>query len=428
MVDVIEKIAEKAQEQLDIESASDPKLKTALDIVEKFIKTHRVMCYGGTAINNLLPKEERFYDPEKDIPDYDFFSETPQLHASQLADKLTSAGFKSVEVKPGVHLGTFKVFSDYTGVADVSHLDSEIFKKLWKDGIERGGIHYVPPNFLRMSMYLELSRPKGDVSRWKKVYTRLQLLNKYYDMTCPKIQEEMNEEFLTDAIQNRLEKLLVKEKIILLGFNASTLQKKSMNAQWMFPLDILVNPNKRKEVSDKVEEILEAGLDRKLEQKEVPAYEELLPAYTDIDDPKTKKTIVRIYETFACHSYHETSSGLYVASIPTLLQFFLSVIYAPKDFLEEVPEQRFMCTAQQLVEMANDNLPRRYRLLTPITCLGKQKSLVDMRVEKSGMYEKLSKNKSSPEFLEYFFSYVPTSMDKEKRKKVKDQLRKTLKK
>ena len=31
-------------------------------------------------------------------------------------------------------------------------------------------------------MYLELSRPNGDVSRWEKVMKRLTLLNKYYPM------------------------------------------------------------------------------------------------------------------------------------------------------------------------------------------------------------------------------------------------------
>ena len=109
----IEKAASIAQDQIDKENASDPVIIRALDIVHKFIQSNRVMCYGGTAINNLLPKEDQFYDPEKDIPDYDFFSSTPQIHAMEIADKLTDAGFKSVEVKPGVHLGTFKVFSGH---------------------------------------------------------------------------------------------------------------------------------------------------------------------------------------------------------------------------------------------------------------------------------------------------------------------------
>lgn len=420
----IEKIAEIAQEQIDKENATNPIVKTALSIVEDFIKSNRVMCYGGTAINNLLPKEDRFYDPEKDIPDYDFFSETPQIHAAKLADDLVAAGFKSVEVKPGVHLGTFKVFSDYIGVADISHLDKPIFEKLWKNSIEKESIRYVPPNFLRMSIYLELSRPKGDVSRWKKVYSRLMLLNKHYNVECPAIDAKMNDNYLTPEVKEDIEKLLIKETIVLLGFNASILQQKPTD-KWMLPLDVLVTPEKREDTAKKFLDIFEPRLGFKLKLKDIPQYGELIPPHTDIDDPKSGNTVIRIYETEACHSYHKAPSGLMIASIPTLLQFFFAILYAPEHFLEEMPEQRFLCTAQRLVEMANDNIHRRYKLLTPITCLGKQKTLVDMRVEKSKMYEELSKNKSSPEFLEYFFTYAPTSMSRTQRAKVKQQLHKT---
>jgi hypothetical protein len=40
-------------------------------------------------------------------------------------------------------------------------------------------------------MYLELSRPAGDVSRWEKVFKRLNLLNTHYpfvDSKCSKIK------------------------------------------------------------------------------------------------------------------------------------------------------------------------------------------------------------------------------------------------
>ena len=61
--------------------------------------------------------------------------------------------------------------------------DSSKFErvKLYKkDSIQVAGILYAPPNYLRMGMYLELSRPAGDTSRWEKVLKRLTLLNKNY--------------------------------------------------------------------------------------------------------------------------------------------------------------------------------------------------------------------------------------------------------
>lgn len=411
----IEKAADLAQDIIDKEAATDPKTKTALSIVREFIETHKVLCYGGTAINNLLPKEDQFYDPSKDVPDYDFFSETPQAHAVKLADQLAKEGFKSVEVKPGVHIGTFKVFCDFTGVADISHLDSPIFKKLWESSITKYGIHYVPPNFLRMSMYLELSRPRGDVSRWKKVYTRLQLLNKHYPLQCPSTKK-FTEQNMSDEVQSKIETFLKSHDIVVLGFNAADLNKKGVSGNWQFPLDLLVTPDKRDEVSDKLQSLLS----ERTHKKKYKAFGELFSMHTDIDDSKTGNTLIRIYDTDACHSYHEAENGLKIASIPTLLQFVFATLYAPKHFLEEVPHEKYLCVADKLVQLANDSGSRKYKLLTPISCIGKQKSLIDMRIEKSELYEKL---KSSPKFIEVFFTYSPTSMDKTRRRKLKAKLK-----
>lgn len=420
----IEQAAEIAQEQIDKQAASDPAIKKVLKIVERFIQTHRVMCYGGTAINSLLPKEDQFYDFTVDIPDYDFYSETPQLHAAKLADRIASAGYNSVEVKPGIHLGTFKVFADYIGVADISHLDKPIFSKLWKESVVKDKLHFVPPNFLRMGVYLELSRPKGDVSRWKKVYSRIQLLNKHYPLTCPK-EEEALEMFLTPETRKGIEKLLIKEKLVLLGFNASMLQEEGNSKQWMLPLDIMATPEKRKHVVDELK-LFFAKYDT-VTSNDYEAYGEIIPEHTDIIDPKTKLTLVRVYETNACHSYHLAPNGLHIASIPTLLQFFFAVLYGTHHFLESFPEQRFLCVAEHLMKLANNNMSRRYKLLAPITCIGKQKTLIDMRIEKSELYEKLRGDQKSREFLEYFFQYNPTDKNKTQRKAVRTMLRKTLK-
>jgi hypothetical protein len=51
------------------------------DVVEifstviSFIKSNRVMCYGGTAINAMLDEDDKFYDESFELPDYDFFSQ-----------------------------------------------------------------------------------------------------------------------------------------------------------------------------------------------------------------------------------------------------------------------------------------------------------------------------------------------------------------
>ena len=55
------------------EMISNPEIIKIINIVENFIKKNKLICYGGTAINNILPKEDQFYNNSIELPDYDFF-------------------------------------------------------------------------------------------------------------------------------------------------------------------------------------------------------------------------------------------------------------------------------------------------------------------------------------------------------------------
>lgn len=405
-MEAIERIASELEKENNKKAATDPAVRESLRVVHEFLKNNKVLCYGGTAINNLLPAEERFYDPEYDIPDYDFFSKTPQEHAMQLANQLASAGIKEVEVKPGIHLGTFKVFADYAGVADITHLDREIFDRLWKEDIARDGIHYVPPNFLRMSMYLELSRPHGDVSRWTKVYKRLELLNKQYPLTCPAAEKEPTP--LSDSLRKEVEHILSKEDVVLLGITATQLHMGKRKPHWTTPVTLLA----KAEVRDKL-----------AQGRKSKSYKgtDILPSHTDIYD-ENGNIFLRIHETAACHSYHNVGD-LNIASIPTILQFYFAYLYSG---LPEVDVTHILCVAQRLLDIAANRKKRRFELLTPADCIGEQETLTDMRKHKAVLYEKLSKNKSSAEFLKFFFTYNPHDTAT-RRKKTRELLKKTRK-
>ena len=39
-----------------------------IKIVEEFLKDKQLICYGGTAINNILPKQAQFYNRDLEIP------------------------------------------------------------------------------------------------------------------------------------------------------------------------------------------------------------------------------------------------------------------------------------------------------------------------------------------------------------------------
>ena len=145
--------------------AMNPDIKKIITILEGFLKSKPLICYGGTAINNILPKQDQFYNKDLEIPDYDFYSKTPMDDAIELTNLYADAGYLEVEAKAGVHHGTFKVFVNFTPIADITFLHNVVFDELMKDSIKIAGIKYCSPNFLRMNMFLELSRPAGDVSR-----------------------------------------------------------------------------------------------------------------------------------------------------------------------------------------------------------------------------------------------------------------------
>ena len=180
----------------------DPKVQDIISIVEKFIADKKLVCYGGTAINNILPEDSQFYNKDIELPDYDFYSDKALDHAKELADIYYKAGYEDVEAKSGVHHGTYKVFVNFTGIADITNMEPALFKVISRDAIIKKNIRYAPPDFLRMAMYLELSRPDGDVSRWEKVQKRLTLLNTHYPLKgyeCDKIEYQRGFDGATSA-------------------------------------------------------------------------------------------------------------------------------------------------------------------------------------------------------------------------------------
>ena len=104
---------DKAEEIQGRKSANSPEVKRIIGIVENFLRKKSLICYGGTAINNILPKQDQFYNTDIEIPDYDFYSSTALNDAKELVDIYIKDGFQEVDAKSGQHHGTFKVYVNF---------------------------------------------------------------------------------------------------------------------------------------------------------------------------------------------------------------------------------------------------------------------------------------------------------------------------
>ena len=132
-LDILRDAVDIAEKRKGKQTVSDPDVKKIIGILEDFLKKKKLICYGGTAINNILPLEDQFYDKNIEIPDYDFYSPNALDDAKELADIYYNNGFQEVEAKAGVHYGTYKVFVNFIPVADITYLEKPLFKRIQRD-------------------------------------------------------------------------------------------------------------------------------------------------------------------------------------------------------------------------------------------------------------------------------------------------------
>ena len=416
---ILRSAVDKAEERSGRAVANSSEVKKIIDIVENFIRRKKVICYGGTAINNILPKQDQFYNTEVEIPDYDFFSPNALNDSKELTDDYVDAGFLEVEAKSGQHKGTYKVFVNFIPVADITFLHKEIYKSVLQESIKVDGILYAPPNYLRMSMYLELSRPAGDVSRWEKVLKRLTLLNKNYPLKskhCDDIEpfqrEMINKEEETkifDIVRNSF----INQGVVFFGGYAISLYLHYMpkflhkRLEKIPDFDVLSeDPKKTSEILK--ERLKDAGYKnvKIIKRKEIgeivaPHYQVLVGG----------DTIAFIYKPIACHSYNIIAvdkQQVKIATIDTMLSFYLAFLYSDRNYYDA---ERIVCMAQFLFEVQQKNRLQQKGLLRrfSITCYGHQETVEEMRAEKADKFKELksTKKKQDSEYDEWFLRYRP---------------------
>jgi hypothetical protein len=400
-------------------AANSDEVKHMIEIVETFLIRKKLICYGGTAINNILPKTAQFYDPSVDIADYDFFSQNPLDDAKELADLYYKSGYANVEARSGVHYGTFKVFVNYIPMADITYIPETIFKKLLKDAISIAGIKYCPADYLRMAMYLELSRPAGDVTRWEKVLKRLTLLNRHYPLKPPyncgtvDFQRSVSKGFKHDIerVYYIVRDALIEQGVVFFGGYAASLYSKYMPererrlVEKIPDFDVISEDIERTAVI-LLERLKDAGFKNAVSilHDEIG---EIVPKHVEIR--VNRDTVAFLYEPIACHNYNKIiidGKEIFVATIDTMLSFYLAFLYVDKPYFV-FDKNRILCMAKFMFEVQQKNRLAQRGLLKrfSVECYGKQKRLEDIREEKTDMFKKLKKG--TREYEMWFLKYSP---------------------
>jgi len=407
-------------------------IDSIIKILEDFLKKKKLICYGGTAINNILPEQAQFYNREVDIPDYDFYSSNALNDAKELSDLYYKKGYKEVEAKSGVHYGTFKVYVNFIPIADITYLQKEIFDNLKKESVVISGIYYCPPNYLRMNMYLELSRPMGDTSRWEKILKRLILLSQYYPIKfkkcCSETEYQRNINSLVKSKENIYELVkgvLSKQDVVFFGGFASSLYSKYMDTKnpcvkKVPDFDVLSdNPSLNAERLRRELDIKNVTIEK------VKGIGEIIPEHCIVK--VNNVPIVFYYKPIACHSYNVVKIGkdnLKIATIDTILTFYFAFMYTDLPYYNK---DRLLCLAKLLFDVEAKNRLSQKGILKrfSINCYGKQPTLEELRSEKSEKFKELKDKIGTKDYEMWFLKYTPSNVKKQKKSStVKKKLKK----
>lgn len=395
-LDIIKQASELAQAKTDYVSAHDDNVIRAIDVVENFLRKQHRLCYGGQAINAHLPAKYKFYDPEYSIPDYDFFTPNQNQDITILVKMLKKAGFLEISAREGMHEGTIKIYVDYVPVADMTAIDPKLYKILSKREYRIDGISYLDANTLRMFMYLELSRPRGEVSRWGKVFERLALFNEFVPVKqCQIAKDAFRGELTEDQVKFTINFIIQNKRIFsggdLLSFYGDAVRYRRQHTNWILgskkPI-IFFSPNADEDSKKIREEFIFLSKEpekpitiKSLSSKGV----DVIPSLKVVT--QNNKALVIIVDQTACHGYFNVplknmGKIIRIASIDTLITLYfglglLDSIYFDIGSME--------CLGNKLVEIsikARKNIDKFPFPFISIKCSGHQTSLPSLIREK----------------------------------------------
>lgn len=407
-LDIINQASELAQAKTDYVSAHDDNVIRAIDVVEEFLRKQHRLCYGGQAINAHLPAKYKFYDPDYSIPDYDFFTPNQTRDISVLVRMLKKAGFTEISAREGMHEGTIKIYVDYVPVADMTAIDPKLYKILSKREYRINGISYLDANTLRMLMYLELSRPRGEVSRWDKVFERLSLFNEFVPVQqCHIAKDAFKGGLTTEQTKFILDFIIQKKRIFaggdLLSFYGDAIRRKKQHTHWIlgskkpilfFSDDSDIDSKKIREeftIMLKAERTSSktSGEDnattpitiKTLSSKGV----DIIPSLKIVT--QGNKALVIIIDQTACHAYfnvplRDQGKIIRIASLDTLITLYFGLGLLDSSYFDMGSME---CLANKLVEIsikARKDIDKFPFPFISIKCAGHQTSLPSLIREK----------------------------------------------
>uniref|UniRef100_A0A6C0CU11 Poly(A) polymerase catalytic subunit domain-containing protein n=1 Tax=viral metagenome TaxID=1070528 RepID=A0A6C0CU11_9ZZZZ len=379
-------IAEKKNQE--IEKYNYNKYKYLYDICVNFLKKYDILLYGGSAINDLLPKKAKFYK-EYELPDIDLFT-----YDAKGIIKALIIYFKKqhhidlITASEALHKNTFKVYSQGLQLLDITQVSKKDFKILKKNAVSTSfNIPSVNIEFLKYTIHTISSQPY-DAHRWPKVYERMLKFYEYYPLNYP-CKFNLNNYYLSipNTIYDNLLTFIQERKMPSFGWDViyeylkedpiylklhQTVEPNVKPIQYAFyegPLKII-----EKEIHDQFKNL------HVIERYKGDLF---LPAYSVFAYEKEK--CLYVFETKSCLSVLQLQNNS-ILSIHSILTMFYAMYLAGQS-------TDLLCIIQFLTAALFKNLLSRKKLFNKFSleCYGKQQGIITLRRER---FKRNLKNKN----------------------------------
>ena len=354
------------------------------------------------AINNIIPENsERFYD-EIDIPDYDCFSKNALKDAKKLS-QLISKNYENVEVKSAIFKGTYKIFVNFIPIVDFTQIEYNLYDTIKASSLKIKDIYYASPNYLRMNIHLELSRPLGDVSRWSKIYQRLDLLNKYHPFIYNKNINKIN---VTYSRYNELTEIC--KKWVILGEYAMKYFK--------FPSKYNKTNSNIFILAESLEEVKQE-LDSNQFVYDISSYSNKF-INNFYQFTFNNESLLYVFITNSCQSYNQLKENgkiVKIANIDTMSMIYYALTFIQPPNLNINNLLVYCYLLQHIDTKTNNKITKRFSM----PCIGNQPTIEDLKRERDNMYKLYKKNHSKKIYNDYFFKYIPHAKQSRANRKTK---------
>lgn len=189
--------------------------KAIISIIERYIKDHNLIVYGGNAQNLAIKRIDSlkgFYD-DKDVHDYDVYSFDPINDAINLTKQIFKAGFKNILAIEAIHIETYSIKYYGTALCDFSYMPKYIFDNLPIFKVE--GFNIVNPYVAYIDFMRMFNDPLTSSSfRWSKNFERFNLMQEYYPLRTKELKDN-NSDNIDKSIEKDLRKIISKSNTLI---------------------------------------------------------------------------------------------------------------------------------------------------------------------------------------------------------------------